>query len=203
MYRTTWQDLGMTLLRTLAAFIIGAAIGAPLGLGLGLQRRIYDVMQVPVDFIRSIPVTALFPVAMIFFGIGDSAKLATVTFACALIILVNSAGAVRNLDPTYAHLAQLLRLSAAKRLWSITLPAALPEIANGLRVAASISLILVIVLEMFVGSDAGLGRRLYDDQQLFRVVDIYSTLLLIGFLGYGINAALVMAQHRWVHWAGR
>jgi NitT/TauT family transport system permease protein len=83
----------------------------------------------------------------------------------------------------------------------VTLPAALPEIANGLRVAVSITLILVVVLEMFVGSSKGLGLRLYNDQQMFRIKDMYASLLLIGGLGYLANLGLASLQERLIHWS--
>lgn len=198
-----WTDIALTAARTIVAFGMGIILGVPLGMLLGLTPRCYDVAQVPVDFIRSVPVTALFPVAMLFLGVGDAAKLACVTTGCALILLVYSAGAVRNLPDIYNLVAQTLRLNRWQAFWKITVPASLPEIANGLRVAASISLILVVVLEMFIGSTRGLGLRLYDDQQLFRIHDMYATLFLIGALGYFANVGLAILQERLLHWAGK
>lgn len=103
----------------------------------------------------------------------------------------------------YHLVARSLRLNRWDGFWKVTLPASLPEIANGLRVAASIALILVVVLEMFVGSAKGLGLRLYDDQQLFRINDMYGTLVLIGGLGYVANWGLGVVQERFLHWSGK
>lgn len=198
-----WLDIAMTTARMVVAFAIGAAVGVPAGLLLGLNPKYYDASRVAIDFVRSVPVTALFPVAMLFLGIGDSAKLASVALGCALVVLVHSAGAVRNIPFLYGLVGRSLRLTRWGAFWKITLPASLPEIANGLRVAASIALILVVVLEMFVGSARGLGLRLYDDQQLFRINDMYATLFLIGGLGYVANWGLGMLQDRLLHWSGR
>lgn len=198
-----WLDVALTSARALVAFATGAAVGVPVGLLLGLNPRYYDASRIAIDFVRSVPVTALFPVAMLFLGIGDAAKLACVALGCGLIVLVHAAGAVRNVPFIYNLVARSLRLTRWEAFWKITLPASLPEIANGLRVAASIALILVVVLEMFVGSSGGLGLRLYDDQQLFRINDMYGTLLLIGALGYLANWILGAMQERFLHWSGR
>ena len=152
---------------------------------------------------RSVPVPALFPVAMLFFGIGDTAKVVSVAVGCGLIVLVASAGAVQNTPEIHNFVAQMLRLSRRATFWKVRLPAALPEIANGLRVAISITLILVVVLEMIVGSSRGLGLRLYNDQQIFRIKDMYATLLLIGAIGYLANVGLAALQEKLVHWTGK
>jgi NitT/TauT family transport system permease protein len=198
-----WLDIALTAARTVVAFAIGAVVGVPAGLLLGLNPKYYEASRVAIDFVRSVPVTALFPVAMLFLGIGDTAKLACVALGCALIVLVHSAGAVRNTPFLYGLVARSLRLTRWGAFGKVTLPASLPEIANGLRVASSIALILVVVLEMFVGSAGGLGLRLYDDQQLFRISDMYGTLLLIGGLGYLANWGLGMMQERFLHWSGK
>lgn len=201
--RQTWVDIGLTTARAILAFALGAAFGVPAGLLLGLNPKYYDASRVAIDFVRSVPVTALFPVVMLFFGIGDAAKLACVALGCGLIVLVHSAGAVRNVPFLYGLVARSLSLTRWSAFWKVTLPASLPEVANGLRVAASISLVLVVVLEMFAGSSAGLGLRLYDDQQLFRIDDMYGTLFLIGALGYSANWALAAVQQRFLHWSGK
>jgi NitT/TauT family transport system permease protein len=198
-----WIDVMGTLSRTVVAFTVGTLLGGPIGILLGYRHSWYEAARVPIDFMRSVPIPALFPVAMLFFGIGDTAKIVSVAVGCGLIVLVNSAGAVRNTPEIYKYLGQILSLSRRERFWKVTLPAALPEIANGLRVAVSVTLILVVVLEMFVGSSKGLGLRLYNDQQIFRIKDMYASLLMIGGLGYFANVGLAYLQERFVHWSGK
>lgn len=198
-----WDDIAQTGVRTLVAFIAGVVIGVPLGMLLGLHHSVYRATMVPIDFIRSIPVTALFPVAMLFLGVGDAAKLACVTLACGLITLVTAAGAVHHRPKIHGQVGRMLEMSRSRQFCQITLPAAFPEVVHGMRVAVSIALILVVVLEMFVGSERGLGMRLYDDQQLFRTHDMYATLVLIGAFGYLINTGIRALENHFLHWADK
>lgn len=141
-----WLDIALTSARAIVAFAIGAVVGVPLGLLLGLNPRAYEASRVAIDFVRSVPATALFPVAMLFLGIGEASKLACIALGCALIILVHSAGAVRNAPFIYRLVARSLHMTRWGTFWKVTIPASMPEIANGLRVAASIALILVVCL---------------------------------------------------------
>jgi NitT/TauT family transport system permease protein len=80
---------------------------------------------------------------------------------------------------------------------------ALPQIATGLRVAISISFIVVVVTEMFIGTNVGLGQRIYDSYLTYRIPELYATLVVIGFLGYIVNKALILAEHKAIHWTGK
>lgn len=195
--------LQSTLFRCLVGFLIAAVWGILLGIITGLNHRLYAILELPIDFFRSFPAPALFPLFMLFLGIGDKAKMAVVVFSCGLIMVVYTANAVRNCDPIKLMVAKVLRMEGI-HLWArVILPEIAPEIAGGLRVSLSISLILVIVLEMLVGGSKGLGRLLYDRYLTFRTSEMFATFICIGLLGYALNYVFRTIEGRMLHWAGK
>lgn len=196
-------DLASTAWRTLVGFAVAALIGIPLGLILGSKESLRQATSVLIDFFRSVPGTALFPLFLLFFGIGDRAKVANVVFACALIIMVNAMYGVRNANKTRILAAQTMGASPTRIYLRIVLPSALPEIAGGLRIAVSIALIVIVVTEMFVGTASGLGRRIFRAHDLFQIPEMYAAILLTGLFGYGLNLILVALERKLVFWGGK
>jgi len=196
-------DLANTAWRTFLGFSLATLIGVPLGLLLGSKQKLYEASSVLVDFFRSVPGTALFPLFLLFFGIGDNAKIANAVFACALIILVNTIYGVRNANKTRILAARTMGAGPARVFFRVVLPNALPEIVGGLRIAVSIALIVIVVTEMFVGTASGLGKRIFHAHQLFQIPEMYAAILVTGLFGYGLNLLLLVLERRLIHWAGR
>lgn len=196
-------DVHYTLYRVLVGFIIAIIVGTPIGLVMGYSKRVYHSLEFVVEFFRSIPVTALFPLFLIVFGIGDEAKIAVTVWGAGLIIIINSMYGV--------HLGRELRIRAAKtmkvsgfQLFSkVIFPEALPQIMSGYRVALSISLVIVVVTEMFIGTNYGLGHRIIDAQLVYKIPDMYGAILLTGALGYLLNKILILIEKKVVHWKGK
>jgi len=197
------KDLLMTIERTLVSFILAVLIGVPLGILLGSSNRLFEACSVLIDFFRSIPGTALFPLFLLFLGVGDAAKIGNAVFASSLIILVNSMYGVKNANKLRIEAAKVMRASRKTIFWKVILPDALPEIAGGLRIAVSICLIVIVVTEMFIGTLFGLGKRIMHSHELFRIPEMYAAILLTGFLGYLLNQLLLILERRYIHWAGR
>jgi NitT/TauT family transport system permease protein len=196
-------DLAYTAYRTFLGFTLAAFIGIPLGLLLGSRPGLWRATSVLVDFFRSVPGTALFPLFLLLFGIGDAAKIANAVFAAALLILVNAMYGVRNANTARILAAQTMGASRTRTYFRVVLPSALPEIAGGLRIAISITLIVIVVTEMFIGTAAGLGKRIFSSYQLFQIPDMYAAILLTGLFGYALNLALVVLERRVIHWGGK
>lgn len=200
---TLLTDLASTAWRTFVSFAIATFLGIPLGLILGSKEGIRRATSVLIDFFRSLPGTALFPLFLLFFGIGDRAKIANAVFACTLIIMVNTMYGVRNANKTRIFAAQTMGASPSRIYSRVVLPGALPEIAGGLRIAVSIALIVIVVTEMFIGTASGLGKRIFHTYQLFQIPEMYAAILLTGLFGYGLNLVLVTLERRLIHWEGR
>ena len=193
-------DLGQTVLRTIQAFGIAALIGVPLGITIGSNQRIYRSVEFVIDFFRSTPATALFPLFMIIFGLGDFAKIAVAAFSALLIILFNVAYGVMNARQTRRLAARVMGASPLRVFKDVTFYECLPQTFVGLRTAVSLSLVIIIVAEMFIGSDNGLGKRIIDSQITFDMPQLYGTILLTGALGYGFNLFFLNLESRLVHW---
>lgn len=198
-----WADVIATLLRTLAAFVIATVLGVSLGLLLGYFKSIYSSFEFAIDFFRSIPATALFPLFLLFFGIGDEAKVAVAVWACSFVVIINTIYGV--------HHASKLRLMAAKTMGAkgfflfknVVFWEALPHVFAGLRIALSYSLVVVIVTEMFIGTTVGLGHRIIDAQLVYRVPEMYVAIIAAGVLGYLLNKGFLAIEKRVAHWAGK
>ncbi|MEN4890054.1 ABC transporter permease [Erwinia billingiae] len=197
------QDIGATLYRTLMAFFVSAVIGVPLGVMLGSSERLYRSVEFLVDFFRSTPSSALIPLFMLIFGITDTNKIAIAAFAAVLVILFNSAYGVMNAKKTRIMAAQVMGVSRWHVFKDIMLMESLPQTFVGLRTGVSMALVIVIVAEMFIGSETGLGHRIIDAQQLFNIKDMYASILITGAFGYLLNLAFLLIQKRCVHWSGK
>ena len=196
-------DTMTTLLRTLYAFGIGLILGVPLGLVLGKAERIYHSIEPIVDFFRSTPATALFPLFMLIFGIGNASKVAAAAFAALLIILFNTAYGVINSKKVRVLAARLHGASRWQIFKWIIFWESLPQTFVGLRNAISLTLAIIIVTEMFVGTDIGIGRKIIDFQMVYNIPAMYAAILMAGILGYALNHLLFAAERKVVHWGGR
>ncbi len=196
-------DLGQTVRRTLEAFALAVASGVPLGIAIGSSVKVYRSVEFLIDFFRSTPATALFPLCMIIFGLGDGAKIAVAAFSAALILVFNVAYGVMNARPTRTLAARVMGASRLRVFRDVTFYESLPQTFVGVRTAVSLALVVVIVAEMFIGSDNGLGKRIIDAQITFDMPGLYAEIFLTGALGYTLNLLFLTLEARLVHWAGR
>ena len=198
-----FADLGSTVYRTLASFAIAVAVGVPLGVVLGSAEGAYRSVEFLIDFFRSTPSSALIPLFLLIFGITDINKIAIASFGAMLIVLFNSAYGVMNAKKTRVMAAQIMGVSKWHVFKDVVLMESLPQTFVGLRSAVSMALVIVIVAEMFIGSETGLGHRIIDAQQVFNVKEMYCSILVTGALGYGLNLLFLLAEKRLIHWSGK
>lgn len=197
------DDFLRTLGRTMQAFAIAALAGVPLGIVVGASDKTYRSIEFLVDFFRSTPATAMFPLFMIIFGLGDFSKIAVAAFAAWLVILFNVAYGVMNARQTRILAARVMGASPFRVFKDVMFFECLPQTFVGLRTAVSMALVVIVVAEMFIGSDDGLGKRIIDSQITFDLPQLYGTILVSGVLGYGLNLFFLALETRLVHWAGR
>jgi ABC-type nitrate/sulfonate/bicarbonate transport system permease component len=196
-------DFLKTVERTTLATLIAAAIAIPLGILLGSSEKVYRSVEFVIDFFRSTPASAMFPLFLVLFGVGDKTKISVAAFGAALVILFNVAYGVMNARKTRILAAKAMGASRLRVLTDVMLLESLPQTFVGLRNGVSLALVIVVVAEMFIGSTDGLGQRVFEAQQLFAMPDMYAAIFAAGALGYSLNLIFLMIERRFVHWAGK
>jgi ABC-type nitrate/sulfonate/bicarbonate transport system permease component len=196
-------DFLKTVERTTLATLIAAAIAIPLGILLGSSEKVYRSVEFVIDFFRSTPASAMFPLFLVLFGVGDKTKISVAAFGAALVILFNVAYGVMNARKTRILAAKAMGASRLRVLTDVMLLESLPQTFVGLRNGVSLALVIVVVAEMFIGSTDGLGQRVFEAQQLFAMPDMYAAIFAAGALGYSLNLLFLMIERRFVHWAGK
>lgn len=197
------SDSLITLKRTLTAFSIATLAGIPLGLLFGLRPTLYKASSFLIDFFRSMPTAAIIPLFMIVFGLGELTKIAIACFGSTIILIFHTAQGVRKAKPTRLTSARTMGATKSFLFRTVVLPEALPHIATGARLAISLTLILVVVSEMFIGSSNGLGYRVIDSQLMFDMPGLYSNILTLGCLGYIVNLFIAILEKKFIHWSGK
>ena len=211
-FKALWQgmnggalgfDFVKTVYRTAASTLIAAVIAIPLGIVLGSSERLYRSLEFVIDFFRSTPASAMFPLFLVLFGVGDETKISVAAFGAILVILFNVAYGVMNARKTRLLAAKVMGASSLRVLFDVTLLESLPQTFVGLRNGVSLALVIIVVAEMFIGSQDGLGHSVFEAQQLFDMPRMYAAIFAAGVLGYGLNLLFLLIERRFVHWAGK
>ena len=178
-----------TLRVTLLGWLLASALGAGLGIVLGLSQTAWRYSMASIEVMRAIPPVTLVPVALLVFGFSMRMELTIILFVSAWPVLVNTIDGVRGVRSELLDVARMLRLAPADRIRKIILPAAMPSIVVGLRLALSLSLVLAVVAEM-IGNPSGLGNALVRSSQALQPEQMFAYVFAIGLLGVLLNAAL-------------
>ena len=195
------EALRITLVTYLGGLALAIVVGVVLGVVIGSSRLLLDASFVVLEFLRPIPAVALIPLAFLFFGTGAEMRRYIVAYAAVWPILINTLYGVRGSDRMLHEVALASGVGRPGRLVRVTLPAALPSIATGIRVSASIGLLVAVTAE-FVFGDEGLGSYMHRQQLAFQLPEMYAAVLLTALLGYTVNVALRTTERRVVHWSG-
>jgi sulfonate transport system permease protein len=196
-------DFIKTIYRTAAATLIAAAIAIPLGIVLGASEKLYRSLEFVIDFFRSTPASAMFPLFLVLFGVGDETKISVAAFGAMLVILFNVAYGVMNARKTRLLAAKVMGASRLRVLFDVMLLESLPQTFVGLRNGVSLALVIIVVAEKFIGSQDGLGHSVFEAQQLFEMPRMYAAIVAAGALGYGLNLMFLLVERRFVHWSGK
>jgi len=196
-------DFVRTTMRVAYSVLIAVVAGVPVGIVLGAKAAIYRSVEFLIDFFRSTPATAMFPLFLLLFGLGDFAKIAVAAFAAWLVIVFNVAYGVMNARQTRILAARSMGASSLRIFRDVIFFETLPQTFVGLRTAVSLALVVIIVAEMFIGATDGIGHRIIDAQISYSLTDMYGSILVAGAMGYGLNLALLLVERSLVHWSGK
>lgn len=194
-------DTFVTLSRVVIAFLIGALLGIPLGIAFGSNERLYRSVEFLIDFFRSTPASALIPLFILFFGISDMNKIAIAAFGVFSVVVFNSAYGVMNARKSRILAAKVMGASPFQIFRDVLFFESLPQTMVGLRTGISTSLVVVVVAEMFIGSDQGLGHRIIEGEEVLHITDMYSSIIIAGVIGYLLNMLFMVTDKRLIHWS--
>ena len=196
------EDFWYTFERVFYAFALATITGVPVGIVLGVNEKVYRSVEFIIDFFRSTPATAMFPLFLLLFGLGDFSKIAVAAFAGWLIVVFNVAYGVMNARRTRMLAAKSMGASPLRIFFDVIFFETLSQTFVGVRTGISIALVVIIVAEMFIGATDGLGHRIIDAQISYNLTDMYGSILVTGAMGYGLNVLFLAIEKRLVHWSG-
>lgn len=194
-----WANLGASLGRALGGFLIALGGAVPLGLLIGWYRLADEVLTPLLEVFRNTAALALLPVFVLLLGLGETAKVSLIAFACLWPILLNTISGVRTVDHLLLKSARSLGFGSAQVLTKIVLPASVPTVFTGIRLAAANSILVLVAAEM-VGAKAGLGYLINAAQYNFEVPKMYAGIVTISLLGLGFNQVLTVLERRLSRW---
>ncbi len=185
--------------RVLSSLAIAAAIGVPLGIALGRSPAVTAYLNPLLQFARALPVVTMAPVFIVLFKFGTQMEVATIVFGTVWPILLNTIDGAASVDAVQLETARAFKLSRWQRLALIIIPAALPKAFAGFRLSLSLSLILMVFAEL-VGASDGIGYEMSNASNSFDMTFLWSTIVLLGILGYLLNELLGGAERLILAW---
>jgi ABC-type nitrate/sulfonate/bicarbonate transport system permease component len=192
-------DLLPSLGRLLAGWLIAVVVGVPIGLALGRSPIVTDYVSTMFFFARSVPATLLVPVFLVMFGIGPRMEIVTILWGTIWPILLNTIDGARSVDEVKVETSRAFRIRRPHWILGVVLPAALPKVFAGMRLALSIAIILMIVSEL-MGSASGIGYRLINAQGGFQLPEMWAWIVLVSVLGFVSNLLLSSVEKRALAW---
>lgn len=203
-FRPTWQrrlftDVLPSLLRLGAGLAVAIVVGLAGGVLLG-QSRVARAVSAPVlEFARAVPPPVLVPALMLILGLGDAMRIGVIAIGCLWPVLLNTVAGVAGLEPGWKETARAMRLHGGRRLSTLILPGAAPQVMTGIRQALSVGIILMVISEMFAARD-GVGHAVVAFQRTFAITEMWTGILLLGLIGVVLTGLLTLIEARVLRW---
>jgi NitT/TauT family transport system permease protein len=185
--------------RIFIGFSLAVICSVPIGALMARLRAVDDLVNPLVELVRPISPLAIYPLALLWFGLGDGSKIFLIALSCCFPIILNTYAGVKSIDVALVRASMSLGANPAEIFRRIILPGSLPHIFTGVRIAWGIALIVIIATEM-VGAIAGIGHMILYAQQTFLVPRVYSGIVVIGVLGFLTDLGLRALRRRIMPW---
>jgi sulfonate transport system permease protein len=196
---TLVHNLVVSLLRAGAGLALAIVIGVALALAAGLSRLGEDIVDAPLQMLRTIPVLALVPMFILWFGIGETPKILLVTLGAAFPIYLNLYKGIRAIDPKLIEAARTLGLTHGETVRHVILPGALPDLLVGLRFSVGISWLMLVVAEQ-VNASSGIGHMMMDAEDFLRTDIILVGMLVYALFGLASDQGVRLLERRLLVW---
>ncbi len=205
---TTWQlyqsgQLGIhffaSIQRSIIGFMLALAIAIPLGLVIGWYKLVAETLNPLLELFRNTTALALMPLFILFLGIGETSKISLLVYACTWPILLNTITGVQTVDPLLIKSARTMGLKPYQLFRKVILPASVPTIFVGIRLAGAISILALVAVELF-GAKAGLGYLIIYSQFSFEIPQMFVGILVITLVGLVFNYLLIGLEKYFTAW---
>lgn len=194
-----FRNVGISLYRALIGFLIGGSIGLFLGVLNGLSRPAEHLLDSSLQMIRNIPHLALIPLVILWFGIGDPARIFLVTLGVFFPIYINTFAGIRSIDPNLLEMGRVYGLGRRELFWQIVLPGALPSLLVGLRYALGLMWLTLIVAET-IAANSGIGYMAMNAREFMQTDVVVLSILLYALLGKLADSIVRALEHWWLPW---
>ncbi len=194
-----WTALGQTVFAALVGWAIAAVLGVVLGVAIGQSGFFTRSVDVLVEFGRAFPMVALLPMVVLVIGVNARMEIFMVVLSCLWPILIQSIVGSRRQDQAVSDTVDVFRISPLRRFRRVTLPAAMPMISTGLRIALSIGLLVTVGVGV-LSQTPGIGRQITLAQEASRWDVAFAYIILVGLVGWGVNSGIAVAERRALRW---
>ncbi|MCR6476019.1 ABC transporter permease [Variovorax sp. ZS18.2.2] len=194
-----WKHLAASLQRSLWGLLLASFFGVVLGLLIGSSKRLAAIVDPVLQLFRQTSAFALFPVFILFLGIGELSKVAIIFWASFWPVLLSTVSGVKQVDRLLVNSALSMGASQRFIFFKVVLPASLPSIFTGVRLAGAYSITALVAAEM-IGAHSGLGFLTLNSQETFQIPTMYAGILLLAVLGLLLNYLLALLERRLLRW---
>jgi ABC-type nitrate/sulfonate/bicarbonate transport system permease component len=197
---TAWIHIQATVLRILQGYVLATLLAIPIGLIIG-RSRLMDIAISPViTFARSVATISLLPLAVAWFGVGEVTRVFLITYGCFWIILTNVIAGVKQVDIDYIRAAQTLATDSKQMFYRVILPASLPRIFSGMKVALGMAFLVIVAVEM-IGTIEGLGALIQQSRTFYRSDMAMVGMVFMGIFGFALSKGLDWLEKLLLPWA--
>ena len=194
------SSLWVTVKACLIGLSLSVLVAVPAGLVLGLSPTVNKAAGAVLEFLRPIPSVALIPLAILLYGRGTEMKVALVIYACVWPILFNTIYGIRSVDPVAADTARVFGLGRVKTAVRVHLRSASPFVYTGIKIAASIAVILAVSAELLAGGRSGIGILMLEASSIGDQPRVYALTIVTGLIGLALNVVFASIERRVFPW---
>lgn len=192
--------IAATAVNWLRGFAIAAGAGIAVGVALGLIPLLAEAVAPVVNFLRTLPGIAVLPLTVLVVGLNATAISAVVAFSAVWFVLLNTIDGVRRIDAVTVETAAVYHVTGWRRVRSVIVPAALPQIVTGCKIALGLALVVCVSAELVTGID-GIGAFVARSQGALQTARAFAGILLASVAGFAAMRLATLLESRLIHWA--
>lgn len=197
---TIFSHMQATISRILKGYTLAALVGIPLGIFIGTRSFVDRAISPVVTFARSVATISLLPLSVAWFGVGEFSRVFLIFYGCFWIILTNAIYAVKTIHPQYIQAAQTLGATPRQIFFQVMLPASLPRIFAGMKIALGLAFLVIVAVEM-IGTVEGLGALIMEARTFYRTDTMMVGMVAMSVFGFTLAWALDRLERLLLPWA--